>query len=223
MSDLWAAYQAINEEIDESNPAAEINEKLEYHGQGFKIVEIPVDSDSDSDDYDSIQAQYAQQSDTESIRAIRSAHEIPTEQILPNDIAEIPSSIPDDAEIIPCCIVSANVGDLCICQSIGDPVSPGSLLVTEDREPITRVIEVFGRVEDPKIILHGHFDVGTKLFAALNDAMVIDKREMTRIENTYKGTDSSNKFDEPNERQEDDDDGVVDDSDNDDIVIGYQR
>ena len=62
--------------------------------------------------------------------------------------------------------------------------------------------------DNTKIILHGHYDVGTKLFATLNDAMVIDKREMTRIEYTYKGTDSSNKFDEPNERQEDNDDGV---------------
>ena len=225
MSDLWAAYQAINEEIEEKTPAEEIAEKLEYHGQGFKLVEIPIDSDSDSDDEETTvyQMNYAQQSDTESIKPIRSAHEIPTEQILPNDIAEIPTSIPDDAKIIPCCVVVGSVGDLCICDSIGNPVAPGSLLVNKDREPITRVIEVFGQVEHPKIILHGNYDIGMELYAALNDAVVIDQREMTRIEKTYKGTDSSNKFDEPNERPDDDDDGVVADSDSEDILIGYQR
>ena len=217
-SDLWAAYQAINEGDDDEEYVVS-TEKLDYPTQGFKMTEIPMDSDSDGEDEE---GKNYESHDTESIKAIRSPHEIPTSQILPEQLGDIPESIPSDCKIVPCCVVISKVNELCICDAIGTPVAPSSLLVTEEREPVTRVIEIFGNVENPKYILHGDFPIGMRLFVALNDAFLISEDERNRIETTFKGTDSSNKYDEPNERPDEDEDGAVD-SDDDEIEIGYQR
>ena len=218
-SDLWNAYRAINEKIDDGSTTNEINEKLEYHGQGFKIVEMPIDSDSDSD-YQTEQQYNNHFAESETPKPIRSKNEIPTEDILPDQIGAIPDAIPENWQIFPSCKVISNVGKLCICDSLGDPVAPGSLLVDENKQPVTRVIEVFGQVESPKIILHGDYEIGTVFYAPYNDAIVINEAERNKIEKQFKGTDSSNKYDEPNEKFDSDDDDFEEEEE---LKIGYQR
>ena len=124
-------------------------------------------------------------------KPIRSAHETPTIDV---PVGEIPTSLHENEVFIPVARVISSIGQLKVAQLIGPAVAPGSLLSDENHQPITRVIELFGPVEDPKILLNGDFQIGQLFFAVKSESVFPDPEI---IEKQFKGTDASDKYDEP--------------------------
>ncbi|EAY07122.1 hypothetical protein TVAG_342860 [Trichomonas vaginalis G3] len=194
-SDLWEAYHSLMDEEEEKNE--EPQPQVRVSANAFKIVEMYVSS-SDSDD-EQLETKYTD-NDPDSNKPIRSVHEIPTHELPPG---EVPENIPENWKLLPACRISNKVGNLCTADLLGKPLEPGSLLLTQDRKPTTRVLELFGQIENPKLIINGDYPVGTVLYTVVEDSSVPDPELIAR---KYKGTDASNKFDEAVEKPSDDDD-----------------
>ncbi|OHT00958.1 hypothetical protein TRFO_32164 [Tritrichomonas foetus] len=161
-----------------------------------KVTSTLVEIDSSSDDDDDEIAQKVRaleqiQTKDEITGPIRSVHEKPLDQI---EVGEIPAEISPDAEMIPIAVVSHWTGNFSIARSFNEKgVAPGSLLADCNRKPITRVIELFGPISNPQIILKGQIPIGTELFAVLQDSEIPDPEQIAK---QFRGCDASNRFDE---------------------------
>ena len=147
-----------------------------------------IDLSDDDEMYEKIQQ--LENPTVDDVKSKPSVHEIPLEKI---EIGPIPKYIPPETQILPVAVVHHFSGSFSIADSIGKAVAPGSLLADENRNPITRVIDLFGPVESPKLILKGQIPVGTELYAVIGDAEFPDP---DLIEKQFPGTDASNRFDE---------------------------
>ncbi|KAH0786469.1 NAF1-domain-containing protein [Histomonas meleagridis] len=194
-NDLWAAYRSLIEEIPQtgSGPSCPPCRRT------FQTVATIEASDSDDEEI-MLKIDELNRMQNDDTKSQRSAHEIPLEQI---EVGPIPAIIPEEAAILPVAIVHHFSGHFSVADTIGRPVAPGSLLADENRNPITRVIDLFGPVENPKMILKGQIPVGTELFAVEGDADFPDPDE---IERKYPGCDASNRYDEAVENQDFSDD-----------------
>lgn len=210
-NDLWAAYNSIigNEEEEKETEEQVQRRQVPVSANAFKIVEMEV-SDSSDEDLEALQQQY-KEVDPDSNKPIRSTHEIPIQEFNPG---EIPATIPDSWKLIPACKIVNKVANLCMADTIERVIEPGSLLVLENRTPTTRVVELFGQIENPKLIINGDYAVGQILYTVAEDSKVPDP---DLIAHKYKGTDASNRYDEAVEEPSSDDDEEEDapSSDND--------
>lgn len=132
---------------------------------------------------------------------IRTVHEKTLDEV---EIGEIPNSIPPEYSMVPVAVVQHFMGNYSIAKSIeGRGVSPGSLLADQNRNPITRVIELFGPVNNPQIILRGQIPIGTELYAVIPES---DFPDPDQIAKQFRGCDASNRFDEEDPYQDFSDD-----------------
>lgn len=181
--DILAAYRSVQSIPNSWNPNSSCSDSA---ARGAKLVTIDLSDDDDM--YEKLQQLESPAADD--VRSRPSPHEIPLEDIA---VGPIPESIPAEAEILPVAVVHHFSGHFSVADTVGQPVAPGSLLADEHRNPVTRVIDLFGPVECPKLILRGQIPVGTELYAVVGDAVFPDPDQ---IEKQYPGTDASNRFDE---------------------------
>lgn len=156
------------------------------------VIDIVSDSD-DSDDEISqrIRALEQIQQKDEITGPIRTVHEKTLDQA---EVGEIPKFIPPDSAMVPIAVVQYFSGNFSIARSIdGKGVTPGSLLADANRNPITRVLELFGPISNPQIILKGQIPIGTELFAVVSESEFPDPDQIAK---QFRGCDASNRFDE---------------------------
>lgn len=199
--DLLAQYHALLRSINPSEPPApppQVSQEMgalesavaphaEYSTRPT-IVEIELDSD---DEFDRQALEQHEPRDQKFVK-IRTKNEIPLEEL---DIDPLPRVVDNAAPRIPVCIVHHHSGDFSIAAIGGGcAVEPGSLLVDKENRPVTRVLDLFGKVDDPWIILKGKFDIGMELYSVMGEYAIPDP---DTIESMYKGSDASNRDDEP--------------------------
>lgn len=156
------------------------------------VVDVEFSSD-DSDEAISEKVQELErfQQKDEITGPIRTIHEKPLDEV---EVGEIPKSIPPEYNIVPIAVVQHFSGNFSIAKSInGQGVSPGSLLSDSNRTPITRVLELFGPISNPQIILKGQIPIGTELFAVVDESEFPDPELIAK---QFRGCDASNRFDE---------------------------
>ena len=138
---------------------------------------------------------------------IRSAHEIPLKDL---EVGEIPAEISPQIQIIPAAFTQYYSGDFTIARSVeiknrkNKGISPGTLLCDANHNPITRVLDLFGPIENPQIILKGHLPLKTDLYAVVESESVFPDPDL--ISKQFPGCDASNRYDEeaPNQDFSDD-------------------
>jgi len=180
--DLWAAYRSLVQDEDEKE------DQIIKVTPSHTIIQYEIDSD---DPIDMMVDQLIENEGKEDYGPIRSQHEIPLANL---PVGDIPTTLPEHEILLKVAVVKSNVGSLSLAEIIGKPVAPGSLLADANRIPVTRVLELFGPVDSPSLILKGSFSIGTELYAASSESVFPDPDEIAQ---KYKGCDASNKYDEP--------------------------
>ena len=194
--DLFIVAQTIKELSNEVNPIQADTPPIKK--VSAQLIEISSDS-SDEEFHERFVALENKSESAESKKPIRSVHEIPLDQI---DAGEIPESLPPSMELIRVGSIHHHCGVFSVAVT-ERPVSPGTLIVDKDRRPITRVIDLFGPVERPQMIIRAIIPIGTPLFVPIDEYKSLNPDEIAM---KNKGCDASNRYDEESPFQDFSDD-----------------
>ena len=186
MEDLLAAYESLkgtNYGPREEIPIPETN---------ADIVDVIYDSD-EGEIFEEIE-NIEQEENNREPQKIKSKHEITNDDII---VDPLPDSLMADEKFIFVAITKTHSGNFTIAEQvhdIEDAIVPGSLLANSDRQPIARVLEVFGPISSPQIIIKGLLPLGIELFAVKSDSKFANPNVIAA---QYIGCDASDKHDEP--------------------------
>ena len=179
--DIWTAYESVQR-------ANEEKKMLEENMVDTELAPTSVDIDMEEDVLEIIE-----QMKKVEIEPIRSKNEIPLEEL---PIEPLPKEVNPVEDLIKVCKVTSHCGNFTIASACFDykAITPGSLLLDENRNPVTRVLDVIGQVNSPQIVLREDVPVGTTLYTINTQSSWVSPDELERM---YVGCDGSNKFDEP--------------------------
>ena len=158
-----------------------------------QLVEFDVD-DMIEEAIDNInQAEYT------GFTPIVSKNEIPLSKLEPEPL---PDGIFPEEALVSLCITDHYSGKLTIATPTSNTaVFPGSVLADKNRIPIARVLDVFGPISRPFIVLKGKLPLHMELFAVKPESQFADPDVLEKL---YPGSDASNRFDEPVSPEEQD-------------------
>lgn len=95
-----------------------------------------------------------------------------------NDIKiELPECVDKTQDLLPICKVISNISNknISMCELVIDKtVDIGTLLLDDEYTPVTRVVEVFGPVDRPKLIVSGLFVTGSILYSVPSECSFQD-------------------------------------------------
>ena len=187
VSDLMVAYESLrgtNYGPREEIPIPETN---------ADIVDVEFDSD-EGDVLQEIENIEQEESRREIPQKIKSIHEITNDDI---QVDPIPDSLFENEKFILVAITKIHSGNFTIAEQIHDiedAIVPGSLLADSERQPIARVLEVFGPISQPQIIIKGLLPLGIELFAVKSDSKFANPNVIAA---QFIGCDASDRHDEP--------------------------